>query len=489
LPSSRALETPRSKARFFEDVRALTASRDYRPYQADAAWKVMKALVKNNVLLTLPQGTGKTYVSQLVAYGLLRANAGMKVLVITPAKELRKQYVDMAGWMGEDLDPRLVVIPFDDTVAGNRKVARIIARGADVIVATPQFLANRHSYIDSDTFDAITLCILDEVDLWPVEDFQSDDEVRLHAAIVDLMELLVGHVRFLGLTASPLTGRGAHMLLDRLALQDVKPFDPSIVPHLPRVRITPVACGDSWVERRDAAITEESKKLFGQLGAMVDIPPGKDAWGVLKAVAGGKFGFEAAELARGILGAQHERVQLYEDVLGGHGRKLAAARKLAATHAPTVILCREIQTVETIATGMRSPRPTIAHSGIGDRYLNNIDLFKKGRSQALLMTRELGKRGVDFPMAKSLVVLSPKTSVMAMDQELCRTRSKRAGGAKEVFILFYARTYEEEKLRTVLLVLTRIKMYDKHAKFTLDKHWTGWLNARRPVTLARLLRP
>ena len=60
----------------------------------------MKALAKDNVLLTLPQGTGKTYVSQLGAYELICANAGMKVLVITPTKELRQQYVDMAGWMG-----------------------------------------------------------------------------------------------------------------------------------------------------------------------------------------------------------------------------------------------------------------------------------------------------------------------------------------------------------------------------------------------------
>jgi hypothetical protein len=64
--------------------------------------------------------------------------------------------------------------------------------------------------------------------------------------------------------------------------------------------------------------------------------------------------------------------------------------------------------------------PAIAHSGLGDRYLQDTLRFKSGDRDILLMTRDLWKRGLDFPMARSLVLYSPKSSA--------RTRHLLVGG-------------------------------------------------------------
>lgn len=42
--------------------------------------------------------------------------------------------------------------------------------------------------------------------------------------------------------------------------------------------------------------------------------------------------------------------------------------------------------------------------------------FKSGGANVLLMTRDLGKRGLHFPSAKSLTLVSSKNRHIGMDQ-------------------------------------------------------------------------
>src|SRR5207244_12251621 len=132
--------------------------------------------------------------------------------------------------------------------------------------------------------------------------------------------------------------------------------------------------------------------------------------------------------------------------------------------------------------------PAIAHSGLGDRYLLETLRFKSGARDVLLMTRDLGKRGLDFPMARSLLLYSPKSSPRTMDQELCRTRGQRRDRSnKPVYVLFYGKSYEEEKMRRVLGQLVEILMYGKFRKFTLSQRWSKWLHKRSPLTMPEYL--
>jgi superfamily II DNA or RNA helicase len=144
--------------------------------------------------------------------------------------------------------------------------------------------------------------------------------------------------------------------------------------------------------------------------------------------------------------------------------------------------------VNRLASGPWPTPPALAHSDLGDRYLQETLRFKTGARDVLLMTRDLGKRGLDFPMARSLVLCSPKSSVRTMDQELCRTRGQRKDRtSKPVYVLFYGDTYEKEKMRRVLGKLVEISMYEKFRKFTLSPRWSKWLRERSPLTMPEYL--
>jgi len=61
---------------FVREIRDLSkvADLEFRMYQAHAARDALSGLARGSLVLTLPQGTGKTFVSQLIAYKFLRAN-------------------------------------------------------------------------------------------------------------------------------------------------------------------------------------------------------------------------------------------------------------------------------------------------------------------------------------------------------------------------------------------------------------------------------
>lgn len=424
----------------------------------------------------------------------LDASPRSKVLVVTPTKELREQFVEMGGWMGL-LEPRKVVLNFREPLSNSRRHVRRMVDVADVVVSTPELFTNRFEWLSTRAIDALTLCILDEVDLWPIEDFEEPESVRYHRALAELQSRLVSKgTRFLGLTASPLSRAAKTLLVGDLGCRELHPFHPSIVKYLPRVRVEPIRCADNDVVGRDREISRRTfvllRQLENELGTDVLATQRHNFWLLIRDLAGGSRGADAARLAISILNSERERIQLYEDTLAaGLGSKSERAKEVAKRGLPSVVYCREIQLVNRIASDTRLPRVAIAHSELGDRYLNEIDKFKKGIRDVLVMTRELGKRGIDFPNANSLILISPKSSPLTMDQELCRTRGQRHHReAKPVYVLFYESTYEEEKLRRVLIQLLQISMYDRFPKFFLSPEWRKWLASRAGLALPDFLR-
>jgi ERCC4-related helicase len=483
---------PTPPRRFVRDVRNLsrTANLGFRTYQPYAAWQALQSLVQGGGVLTLPQGTGKTFVSQLIAHEHLRRNSGTKVLVIAPTKELREQYVRMAEWMGH-LTPRIVVLDFKEPFSGIRKQVRLMIERADIIVTTPEMFTNRLDWLSPVSFRSIKLCILDEVDLWLIDDFEDPEGNRYHAALSELKDRLQGQgTRFLGLTASELSRRGRALLVDDLQCREVTPFHKSVVQWLPKVRIEPVLVSDPIAVQTDREISAKSSELVGRLHKETDgelESHQHDFWLFIKALANGRRGEVAASLAVALLQNEHRRLQLFEDVPSG-GKKVRQTVDLARGGRPAVVYCREIQLVNRLAEQAWPTPPAIAHSGLGDRYLQETLRFKSGARDVLLMTRDLGKRGLDFPMARSLVLYSPKSSARTMDQELCRTRGQRKDrGNKPVYVLFYGDTYEEEKMRRVVGELVEILMYKRFRKFTLSHRWSKWLRARSPLTMPEYL--
>src|SRR5256885_1205913 len=80
----------------------------------DAAISGLKLLQKSGFVLKLPQGTGKSLVSQLIVRSRLDSAEApkTKALVIAPTVELRKQYARLGDWFrlaGRDSPSRKVV--------------------------------------------------------------------------------------------------------------------------------------------------------------------------------------------------------------------------------------------------------------------------------------------------------------------------------------------------------------------------------------------
>lgn len=480
--------------RFIREIRDLSKVADlgFRTYQAYAAWEALDGLIRGSLVLTLPQGTGKTFVSQLIAYKFLRANARAKVLVIAPTKELRQQYVRMAAWMGR-VSPRLVVLEFKEPLSDVRKQVTRMVEAADVVVTTPEIFTNRFDWVSPASFKSFRLCILDEVDLWLIDDYEDLSVNRYHESFSELKTRLNRQgTHFVGLTASILSRRGRALLIEDLKCEEAAPFHRSIVKWLPKVQIEPVGCFDPAVVKKDEEISKKSRELWNQLNAETDgelRDHDDDFWSFVKAVSRGARGPVAASTAQNFLGNERKRLELYEDGLLGK-EKVKKAAKLARKFRPSIVFCREIRLVKRLAAEAWQMQPAVAHSELGDRYLEETLRFKAGDTDVLLMTRDLGKRGLDFPLAKSLTLLSPKSSALVMDQELCRTRGQRwRRTTKTVYVLFYKETYEEEKMRRVVRKLVEVRLYKRFPKFVLNRTWNKWIGKRPSLSMVKYLSP
>jgi len=487
--SERGAPIGRAKPRAFHDlVLRLLHRTEYRPrrYQSFAAAVALDALRSRNVLLRLPQGTGKSLVSQLILYAqAARTKYALspdkpKILVLTPTKELREQYVAMGQWL-EMPDPsrhRLRLFNCAEDEASNRPVAQARLKHADIIVSTPKFFFNRLSWFRGNDLNEIGLCIIDEVDLLSISDEAFDDRQRLHEDWRKLIEYLTARqVRTLGLTASELEPDDQD-LFRSLSFKEVSPFERSIVPFLPRVRIDPVRCVDGRAQKLDELITAECKVLVGRLRALRNLDQcttSASFWREIRRIA--SEGGEAADLARALLKKQRERLDVYEDKNCSATAKMTAVKRLLPIH-PALVLCREAELVKELVRQRRGRGVRSAYAEKGDAYLRDIADFKNGRATVLVMTRDLGKRGVDFPDVRTLILYSAKVSVRTMDQELCRSRGQRRR-PKVVPILYYARTLDEEKLRTVISQLLDVRMYDAYAKYYLSRSASAWHRKRQ----------
>ena len=221
---------------------------------------------------------------------------------------------------------------FKEPFSGIRKQVRLMVEAADIIVTTPEMFTNRLDWLSSRSFRSIKLCVLDEVDLWLIDDFEDPEGNRYHAALSILKDRLQGQgTRFLGLTASELSRRGRTLLVDDLQCQEVTPFHKSVVKWLPKVRIEPVLCFDPTVIETDREISERSSELVGRINKETDgelESRQNDFWLFIKALVNGQRGGLVASLALALLENEHRRLQLFEDVPSG-GAKIRRSVDLA----------------------------------------------------------------------------------------------------------------------------------------------------------------
>lgn len=464
--ASRTLETAARPSSTSITPQRKTLRDGIRPYQVLAAEDLIQALPKRSTILQLPPGMGKSLVSQFVLrHRLDVAGATARTLVITPTVELRRQYVRLGKWLQApvpDHSPGRFITALDDTNAGRSADFLKTIRTQEVCVATPKFLDNRMAHFRS-VLPRIDLCVLDEIDLWSVaapED--GDDHVRVHEYMTRILPVLFdAGLPILGLTGSRVSNETQALLEEYGCADTYTPQSKDMTKYLPRSTLITVRCKDSDVAMASIRLTQDIGELEGKFLGMLgeEGVSGDELYKLVMRHCAGNG--ELPQLAARIRDLWMRRTLLHED-RGESGlltntAKQQALEWLIRRHDRVVIYARERALVEHLASTIKAKGRTIdfAHA---DARRHNISRFQRAELNALVMTRSLGLRGLDFPDAEAMVVYSAKHSPIAMDQELCRIRGQRRHKPpKSVYCLVYDDTYEVEKTARTLQRLFEIR--------------------------------
>jgi superfamily II DNA or RNA helicase len=414
------------------------------PFQADTALSCLEAIRgRERLLVQAPTGTGKTLVAHL-AVALLTDDLRdryPRVLLVVPTRALLTQHSFDAAWLrrfglaihmlGPDTPPLLF--------------AHVLS-SYGIILTTPVTLSNRLAITGAEALAGFDCAIFDEIDTYlTVEELEERQDIG-----PALQLCLQAGLPTIGFTGTHLTQRqlDAWRASRFSELQVAIPRD-----WMPLTPVQFVGVTDSQVIREDEAIRERIRaaysRLKGELGIAGDIP-----WSVVRRIAR-----SGNQTAAGLLLAMTERLQLFESG-GATGVKYRGIVDVSRRPGPTLILARYRDVAELLAATLLDLGVTAAHllGGMNRTEIERktIEFRERGRRDvaALVMTRELGGRGLDFPSAARVVLVSPRSNYQAVAQELARIRSRFAN-QKEAMVFYYERTEEAAKGRRLGVNLRR----------------------------------
>jgi superfamily II DNA or RNA helicase len=422
-------------------------------FQADGAVSFLEAVQqRSRVLVQSPTGTGKTLIAHL-GIALLAGELGdrfPRVLIVVPSRPLLAQHALDAGWLrrfglavnslGPHMPPSLFVH---------------LLKSFGVMITTPVTLRNRTSLLGDQAIAGFDCVIFDEIDTYlTVEELEERQDVG------PALQLCLKHeVAILGFTATHLSDsqvdawRSSGFEEQELVVpREWMPFTPTRF----------LGVGDAGVIAEDAHIRERMRKAYSELREELGIE-GEISWATVKTLA--RVGNSAA---RALLLAMTDRLLLFESA-GTTGAKYRAIIESAKDADPTLILTRYIETARILASAL-------SEAGVDtvqvDGEMSRLDIergtahFRERNAEdtcALVMTRDLGGRGLDFPSAARVILVSPRSNYQTVAQELARIRSRNAS-AKDALIYYYDQTEEAAKGRRLGANLSRDK-YGGHRLF------------------------
>ena len=403
-------------------------------FQADTASQCLETVdSRGRLLVEAPTGSGKTLISQL-ATGILAAELGdrfPRVLVVVPSRSLLHQHVEDAAWLGPSFD--LAVHRLDPDVP--MSLFEGVMRGFGVMHVTPITLKNRLSALPEGTsmlagFDA---AIFDEIDT-----YLTVDELRERKDTWPVLQMCCdADLPVLGFT-------GTHLTKKQEDAWRRYGFNRSSadVPEdwLPYTRVHFVAVHNETVRRIDDGIRDEIGKAFRALGD----EHGYVTWGGIKRLA--RYGDPKALK---VLGLCADRLRLFESPRHLDAKLTAISAEIAKP-GPALLLARFRDTARVLersvgVTGTKVLRAdgSMKRSEIGVA-MNQFRAMPTDAQGILVITRELGGRGLDFPLATKVVVASPRSNYQAVAQELARIRSRKSM-PKSAVITYFAGTEEQAK--------------------------------------------
>lgn len=477
---------------------------DIRAYQIDIVSRLLKNLaIGGNSLVNIPQGMGKTFISQLA--GLLSLKfpdrKGSKILYIIPTRALFDQHWLMAQWMRRYVDVyRASPDEIQDSFVMRRRF-----KSATMIVTTPIYFHNHLVNFDHQDLSQVKMVVLDEIDLFTVQDWEKQEITRPHATMFKIVERFIDRgAHFIGLTASRLPAREQDFWRKHLNYEVVQSASTDMKDSLPFTRLVPV---ELEAPRAIQVLDQALGKAMGLgYGILEDAGIHDPSLARLRRLTRRQADSEndCVQLAATVVEqARFARLQLFEDSLdeakvsslvrlmgramsvcntrasfsidelfgvgqqflsnsSDHPKKRDWIFTLLEQHPSEkgVIFCRYRVLAEELAVEA-SRRGLDALSIHGD--LNRREMFRRlaafqwrSSPSKTFITRQLGGRGLDFPFARFAVLFSPQADVDSVNQETCRIRSNRAD-TKPVYLFFYSSTSEEEKASALINGLAQIR--------------------------------
>jgi superfamily II DNA or RNA helicase len=419
---------------------------------------------RGRLLVQSPTGTGKTLIAHLTI-ALLAAEVSdrfPRILVVVPTRALLTQHSFDAGWLrrfglainvlGPDMPPAL----FNHLLGSY-----------GVMITTPVTLANRTALLGDDALTGIDCVVFDEIDTYlTVEELEERRDVG-----PALRACLDHNLPVVGFTGTHLTDTQVEVWRKSGFSEKQAAIPPGWMPFTP-TRF--VGVRDDLVIAEDEKIRERIRSSYAQLkqelGTTAEV-----SWSTVR-----KLARSGDASAASLLLAMTERLQLFESP-GSTGAKYEAIVNSAGESGSTLVLTRYRETAGLITAQLSEAGIPALHV---DGSMNRIDIERRtaqfrDRSrddvETLVMTRELGGRGLDFPSASRVVLVSPRSNYQAVAQELARIRSRQAD-QKQAIIFYYEDTEEAAKGRRLGDSLRRDKYGDDHlfkiddlpATFSLD---------------------
>lgn len=482
-----------------EIAKVVSSHIENRDYQADMGDRIFKGLRNgSNILISLPSGLGKTLISQVIAtaWSQLPDKNAHKVLVIVPSRLSLNLYPAHTSW----LEKYLKVVTLDGFSRDGDAESSFELDQCDMLITTPRTLINGliHNEIPFGSLRNYSLVVIEDYDA--LKSSLDTRSGRNRNDVVMLMTFLAAsNPRFLFLSSS-IQNQGSEINEWENIL---KPIRVEVNPahyqdNIPLVNMRLKGVNDPEVEFIDKKLNRTIAVNLGQIkNTVLSKTKNKhpirvrDILEQMRDIASGKqkefyihFRKSPAlvipideelknafqNISRGVM----TRLQLFEDLWyysesegievqhrpPSSGRRVNLNGKMIAVKEITLerrdkrglILSRNLEMCELLAGSIiNQGLPVfIVHKDLSPaEQRQRMDGFRRQKSAVLLTPRLFGGRNLDVSMVDYAVFYSPKDDEATMWQEMAGIQSVRKN-PKEVFILFYRNTGEEDKLKRLL---------------------------------------
>lgn len=380
------------------------------------------------LLIEAPTGSGKTLIAFLAVAISGSKSWPWRGMMVVPSRPLLRQHVFDAGWLRSRLPIQLL-----DPEVPTPLWAAVLASPRGLICTTPHSLRRRLDRMGGlGKFAEWNVALFDEIDVFLTKELEERRD--LWPVLDACLDASLPTIGFTG-TALSADQRAAWGERNFVAYQPTVDED-----WMPFTRVSFVGIENQLVQVADERIRSELAVAYHRFEGLGGNPR---SWRQITDEA--RKPGELGGAAREILGLHSERLQLFEGGDDTNGKVAAMVEWIKDRSC--LVLCRFVETALQVSAALESVGVHALRAD-GTMHPTEVErraaMFRRGDAPAFVITRDLGGRGLDFPQAESVLLLSPRSNYQTVAQELARIRSRRSE-PKNAAVLYYSRTAETAK--------------------------------------------